>query len=398
MRIGVYVGNQRPEVGGGYTYVADLLDAFLNKAAASDHHYVILCTPDAAMAIHGRLYAPNISLAPVALPSRIGIGLIGFRSFSPLFRWLWRRPDAVERIARRHGIQMIWFVGVDAQAPPDIPYIATLWDLQHRRQPFFPEVSARGVWDKREQFYGHFLGRAAYCLTGTEAGKKEIVHFYQLEESRVRVLPLPTPAFALNPPPSGISVQDELGLDQEYILYPAQFWPHKNHINLILALKWLKSIHGWPLMLVLTGSDQGNLAHVRQVAEQAGVASQIRFPGFVSREQLTALYRNATALVFVSYFGPDNIPPLEAFALGCPVIASSVEGASEQYGEAVLSVDPSDPEAIGEAIWRLRSDSGLRQALISAGAARARRWTAHDYVDGLFKLFDEFAAIRRNWP
>ena len=60
----------------------------------------------------------------------------------------------------------------------------------------------------------------------------------------------------------------------------------------------------------------------------------------MKRPELIALYRHALALTFVSYFGPDNLPPLEAFALGCPVITSAIEGVDEQLGNAALYVNP----------------------------------------------------------
>ena len=264
-------------------------------------------------------------------------------------------------------------------------------------QPFFPEVSADGIWDKREQFHGYFLKRAAYCVTGTEIGKRDVQYLYQLAEPRVRVFPLPTPKFALDAPPSAIDVRSRFGINKDYVFYPAQFWPHKNHVNLILALKWLREQRGVDMELALSGSDKGNLSFIKQFATQQGLGKFVHFLGFVSEEELIALYRNAVALTFVTYFGPDNIPPLEAFALGCPVIASEVDGAREQYGDAAIFVDPSDPDGIGQAICKVRSDMKIRETIVKAGLVRARKWTSTDYVSKMFRLFDEFSVIRRNW-
>ena len=398
MQIGIFCDDVHPEAGGVNTCVSELLDAFLGMAAESGHQYVLLCTPTAANAIVQRVTAPNITVTTVSPSSLLARLLRRLKSYSPLLRMALRRiPDAVESVARRHNVQLLWYITGGIYECPDIPYIATLWDLEHRYQPFFPEVSAAGEWDAREQFYGYFLRRAAYCVTGTDVGKREIQYFYQLAEPRVRVFPLPTPTFALKAPESTIDVRARFGIDRTYIFYPAQFWPHKNHVNLILALKWLKEQKGLNFILALCGSDKGNLAFVKGFVEKQGMNDQVRFLGFVSKEELVALYRQALALTFVTCCGPDNIPPLEAFALGCPVIASTVRGAQEQYGDSVLPVKPSDPEAIGQAIWDLHSDERLRERLVKAGGERATRWTPADYVNGMFKLFDEFSAVRRNW-
>lgn len=397
VQIGIYFGDFLPETGGGYTYVADLLGALSEIATTSEHNFVMLCAPAAVHTMKLKLDAPNVKVVPVPSPSLAAIWLLGIKYFSPLFRLVWRRHSVVERTARLHDVQLLWFVGVGAYECPDMPYVATLFDLQHRFQPFFPEVSANGSWDKREQFYGYFLRRAAYCLTGTATGKREMLYLYQLAESRVRVLNLPTPKFALDAAPSALDVRSRLGIDREYIFYPAQFWPHKNHVNLILALKYLKEQRNLNIALALSGSDKGNLEFVKRFAEKEGMADRVHFLGFVSEGDLIALYRQAVALTFVTYFGPDNIPPLEAFALGCPVIASAVEGAREQYEDAVIYVDPSDPEVIAQAIWSVYSDKEMREKLVEEGFKRAKKWTSVDYTKAMFKLFDEFSTTRRNW-
>jgi glycosyltransferase involved in cell wall biosynthesis len=102
--------------------------------------------------------------------------------------------------------------------------------------------------------------------------------------------------------------------------------------------------------------------------------------------------------VYVTFFGPDNLPPLEAFALGCPTIASNVAGASEQLGDAALLVEAQDPNQIAAAIARLRTSPELRQQLIDRGYQRARQWTSKDYVKSVLTVLAEFEPIRRCWP
>jgi glycosyltransferase involved in cell wall biosynthesis len=134
-----------------------------------------------------------------------------------------------------------------------------------------------------------------------------------------------------------------------------------------------------------------------QRAEELNLSTQVHFLGFVPREDLLSLYHNAFALTYLTFFGPENLPPLEAFALGCPVIASNVSGAQEQLGNAALLVDPKDPNQIALAIKSLHEDISLRYTLIQRGLERAHRWTGKDYVKGVFSILDEFEPIRRCW-
>src|SRR5262249_3767166 len=112
---------------------------------------------------------------------------------------------------------------------------------------------------------------------------------------------------------------------------------------------------------------------------------------------LVALYRNAFVMTYVSLFGPDNLPPLEAMALGCPVIASNVSGSEEQLGDVALRVDASRPEAIAAAIKSVHDDPSLRARLVAAGSVRARAFTGDHFIRGVFEILDELVPFIRCW-
>ena len=258
----------------------------------------------------------------------------------------------------------MWFVGAEA-VQIDLPYMAIVWDLQHRLQPWFPEVSSGGTWRQRETFYGEYLRRATFIIAGTDAGRMEIERFYQVTSNRIKILPHPTPAFTLNAKESDVAgVLKKYGLRSNYLFYPAQFWSHKNHVNLLLAAAALKREHQIDLPVVFVGSNKGNEEYVREFAAQLQPAIDVAFLGFVPVEDLVALYRGAFALAYVTFFGPENLPPLEAFALGCPVIASDVSGAREQLGDAALFVDPRNPIEIAGPSNNAHDDDNLRRTLI----------------------------------
>src|SRR5262249_3146129 len=145
------------------------------------------------------------------------------------------------------------------------------------------------------------------------------------------------------------AVAAKFKLHQPFVLYPAQFWPHKNHANLVMAIADLAR-RGHRFGLALPGSDHGNRKHVEDLVKREGVQDLVRFLGFIDRSDLVALYREAAALAYVSWCGPENFPPLEAYALGCPVVASKIPGAEEQLGDAAQFCDPGSPSDIANAI------------------------------------------------
>ena len=282
--------------------------------------------------------------------------------------------------------------------PASVPYIATVWDLQHRLQPFFPEVSAGMNWAERERHFASCLPRASRIVVGTQTGKNEVVAFYGVPPENVAVVPLPVANPDLIPDDEGhVDVREKYGVQNDFLFYPAQFWPHKNHVNLLLALDYLNRNDGVALDLVLTGSDKGNLAHVSRVIDELGLSSRLHTLGFVPKADVHGFYREAMALVFPSFFGPDNIPPLEAFAQDCPVIAARVAGAEEQLGNAALFFDPADPADIARAILAIHRDETLRTGLIRNGRHIVSNRSPQAYVEQICAILDDMARVRRCW-
>jgi glycosyltransferase involved in cell wall biosynthesis len=411
MKVALFISdNQVPSVGGGYTFQSQLIDAVLKLNSESKHTFIFY-TSEKRVLDPDLLYSSNISsysekIDRAWIKSRL---LIAKRHVSYqlnlkstyLHKMIlysigkWREVKILKSL-RENQIDLTLSFVPNCPAV-NYPYIVTVWDLQHRLQSYFPEVSAFGEWENRENNYSKILNRAAIIITGTEIGKAEIERFYQIPAERIKVIPLFTPQFILNPCQENEAVSSKYDIPDRYLFYPAQFWPHKNHVGLLLAIKCLKEKYNLEFPLVLVGSDQGNEAYVREIVAKLDLSKQVYFLGFVPQSDMPQLYQNAFALTFLSFFGPDNLPPLEAMALGCPVIASNVSGASEQLQDAALLVDPKQPEEIAIAIKSLLEDATLRRNLIEAGLLRATRWVADDYIREIFSVLDDFEAIRRCW-
>ena len=396
MHVAAVVTGFEAQAGGGHTFENEILGALKAAAASSQHRFTVLCRPDSKLALSEMLAGSGIAVETV--PRASGrIATMIYREIEAA-RAHWRRPSDIDRVAVPLGIQFVWFLGAQPERT-DIPYMAVVWDLQHRATPWFPEMSAKGIWDSRDAVHRWFLQRASKVVTGTKVGAEQIQSFFQVPAENILTLPHPTPAYVTASPAldAKSEIVKRLGLTEPYLLYPAQFWPHKNHVNLLLAVAQLKR-EGLPVFLALPGSDKGNRAFVTDIAAREGISELVRPLGFVERGDLVELYRHALALSYVSWCGPENLPPLEAFALGCPVIASRIPGSDEQLGEAALFCDPGDPGSIASAIRKLHDDKNMRSRLVEAGFVRAKRFTPADFVNGVMGFLGEFESIRRCWP
>jgi len=401
MKVGVFLSDINKTAGGGYTFESDIIEAFCALVEINRHDFVILTKSNNIKELEVKSRHKIIEIITIPGSAQIlnrlskGLRRIG-NIISPLHSEK-IFPNHFDNLIRKNGIQLLWFP-TPVFEETDIPYIFTLWDLEHIIKPFFPEVSARGEWENRNMNYSKLLKRAAVVIVGTKIGAEEIERYYQVPTERIRVLPLPTPAFALNPKKAlDISVRKKLNIPDKYLFYPAQFWPHKNHANLLHAIYILKEKYSLSIPVVFVGSDKGNKTYILKIIDEMGLSKQVYLLGFVTQNDLIELYREAFALIYVSMFGPDNIPPLEAFALGTPVIAANVQGAEEQLGDAAVLVNPRIPEEIADAIYSFYLDPDLREKLIKKGRERALRWSAHEYVRSIFSIIDELEPIRRCW-
>jgi glycosyltransferase involved in cell wall biosynthesis len=284
----------------------------------------------------------------------------------------------------------------------DIPYVMAVHDLQHRLQPEFPEVSAHGEWHIREHYYRNACRYATMILVDSEVGKEQVLHYYGwlgIDAERVQVLPF-LPASYLRPDITGNEAQRvraKYWLPERYLFLPAQLWPHKNHARVIQALALLKQ-HGLRVPLVCCGSAadsfrQAALADVHELVRNAQIQDQVQFLGYVPDRDMIGLYAAADALIFPTFFGPTNIPPLEAWIMGCPVITSDIRGMREQMGDAAILVDPRSVEAIAAGIERLWQDPYLRTTLIERGRARAASYTPQHYSRRLKEIVEQAKAL-----
>ena len=239
--------------------------------------------------------------------------------------------------------------------------------------------------------------RATVILADSEMGKQDILRFYgELGVSPDAIVALPSiPPYYLAQEVDAdraAAVRERYGLPERYCFYPAQFWPHKNHISLVEALGELRR-RGLVVPFALAGGHSGALRErayneAMTAAERLGVRQQLHLLGYVPDEHMGPLYAGAVALVMPTFFGPTNIPPLEAWAFGCPVLTSEVPGLRDQAGDAAIYADPRSPGEIADGIERLWTDERLRARLAAAGRTRLAESTPELHRRRVVEILD----------
>jgi glycosyltransferase involved in cell wall biosynthesis len=271
-------------------------------------------------------------------------------------------------IAERSDADLIHFPIQDAFLT-ELPSIYQPHDLQHLHHP---EFFSRWELERRERIYRTHCARARMVVAMTSWGKRDLLSSYGLPEEKVRVVPWGSVLWEYpEPSPADLDrLRETLSLPDQFLLFPAQTWPHKNHETLLEALALIRDREQIAIPLVCPGKRTRHFAHLDERMRELELSDTTLFPGFVSPTELRGLYELATALVFPSRFEGWGLPVCEAFSAGLPVASSSATGLPDLVGDAGLLFDPDDAEQIADRVLLLWRDAELRRTLASRGVER----------------------------
>jgi len=248
--------------------------------------------------------------------------------------------------------QVVHFPFTVPVPPParGVGFVQSLLDVQHLD---LPHLFSRPELLYRRRFYEGAAAKADIVITISEFARTRMVELLGIAPDRIRVAPLGVDASAY--------VAND-GPREEFVLYPARGWPHKNHARLIEAMTILRAERPG-LRLVLTGGGLDTLG---------ALPDWVEVKGLVSTDELRDLYRRAAVMAFPSLYEGFGLPPLEAMASGCPVAASNAGSIPEVCGDAAVLFDPYSPESIADGIDTALELGG---AGFSRGVAQAAAFT-----------------------
>jgi len=344
----------------------------------------------------GRILGPDRA---GRLASRVRRGLDRDRErFDPEYRV--RQNQTLGKWIARSEVDFLVFPAPQTHAfESGLPYVMAVHDLQHRLQPEFPEVSADGERDAREYLFRNGVEHALTVLVDSEVGREDVLEYYGelVSPEHVKVLPFLPPPYLdkVGAAKKAPEVRDRLGTPERYLFFPAQFWPHKNHLRVVRALARIRAERRVDVHVVMSGSTTADplrasvLAKVRQTADEEGVSDLIHVVGYVNDDVMAPLYAGSLGVLLPTFFGPTNIPILEAWAFGVPVLTSDLRGIREQCGDAAILADPTSVAAMAEGIHSLWSDEGRRRRLVSAGTKRLAQYGRGDYVARLSAIIED---------
>lgn len=280
---------------------------------------------------------------------------------------------------------------------PLVPMVSVIYDLQHKTYPqFFAEAEVT----HRNRMLEEACRFCSAIAVISDYVRETVLKQGLIDPERVKAIHIRMPhRFSQPSPPEGDTIARYGLAAHSFLLYPANFWPHKNHEMLLVAFQEARrSRIPREIKLVLTGAPSARMDELKQTVQAFGLAEHVCFLGFVPDDDFQAILRGAIGLVFPSLYEGFGMPVIEAMAAGCPVACSAGTSLREVANGAALMFDPRRPGDIARAIVALCTDGRLCEELVAKGYERARSLSkTHEMAQEYWDLFETASGrVRHN--
>ena len=295
--------------------------------------------------------------------------------FRPPVRNIFWHQAQLPDLVRQHGIDVLHIPSYRRllwRKPCRL--VATIHDLAPFRVP--------DKYDWKRMLYGRVIARRLahrqhQIIAISQNTANDLMSFFRLPTSRITVIynGIEHERFSPGSAEEAQKKWAQRNLRSPFFLYVARLeHPGKNHVRLISAFEEFKAATKSDWQLVLAGSDWHGADAIHAAIRQSPFVADIHCLGFVPDSDLPELYRAAGAFVYPSLYEGFGMPPLEAMACGCPVIASACGSLGEVLGDAAAIVQPEDIHTIAKQLYIVATDSAVRNRLRAAGLAQAHKF------------------------
>ena len=292
-------------------------------------------------------------------------------SKSPLNRFWWSM--GLPKYIRKHQIQVFHGTNFEVPLTGKCPSVITIHDLS---MVLHSQTHERRRVRRARKRLPLMTRAATMVVTPTEVVRQELHEHLQIPLDRIVTIPeAARSAFRRQDSTRTDIVRKRLKITDPFVLYVGTVEPRKNLLNLIKAFEQVLSECDFSLQLVIAGRKGWMVDNLFRHVKRSPAAEQIIFTGYLSDDDLCALYSSCALFVYVSLYEGFGLPPVEAMACGAPVIASRIPSLCETVGEAALLVAPTDVQELAHNIRSLLQNEDLRTQLARKGFQRSSELT-----------------------
>ena len=248
--------------------------------------------------------------------------------------------------------------------------LSTIHDLMHKYESHFDEYDVNTI-KNRDLHYQSICNKCDGILVDSKLGQNHVLDSYKVKKNQLHILPFVVPKYILKR--TKLNIKKIFKIKKKYFFYPAQFWEHKNHINVVEAFSYLQKENN-DFVLVFCGAKKNFFRKVKDKVEEKRLLKHILFLGRVDDKFMRPLYENAELTIFASSCGPTNIPPLEALSVGSPLICSNAYSMPLQVKNSALFFDPNNSRDLFKKIKILIRNKKLKIKIIKEGKKTIKKY------------------------
>jgi glycosyltransferase involved in cell wall biosynthesis len=292
-------------------------------------------------------------------------------TINPIIRQWWK--SGLPRFLRKNHVDL--FHGTNFKLPlkAECVTVLTIHDLS---QLLHPDTHESKKVAATRLTLPATAAAATLIITPTELVRAEVHEHLGIPLEKIVVVPeaardcfQPLEDQATKPP------RQKLGIGEEFLLYVGTLEPRKNLLTLVKSFETMAQQNAKHLQLVLAGMRGWMVDDLYDYVKRSAFSKRIIVTGYLSDDELRALYSSCTVFVYPSRYEGFGLPPLEAMACGAPVVASHIGSISEVLGQAALLVDPVDVRALTDSIRSLYNNRAKRQELAKKGIERSAQFS-----------------------
>jgi len=298
-------------------------------------------------------------------------------------------------ILKREGVSLLFCpMTAPSFCEAGIPTVSLVYDLQH---VFYPYFFTEEELAHRNNFYNQLENKADFIICISSFTRDTVIEKLQIPPERVISIPICVHN-RLNRPGKDIML-DTLRKyklqEMKYFIYPANFWPHKNHKMLLTAFNiFSHNCAEHDFHLVFTGATiDDNARVIEDAVKQMAIADKVHILGYLSEEELASIWSGAYSLIFPSLFEGFGIPLLEAMFFEKPILCSNSTSLPEVGGDAVIYFDPRRPDEIAAAMESILIDKRLYDTLVLKGKERIEKFSFEHMVDNYMSVFNDVSLV-----
>ena len=274
-----------------------------------------------------------------------------------------------EKFLERNKIDLIIFLGCSRLSLfcNKINYVTYIYEFHHLFRPDLPEYKEWSDFDFREDLLINNVKKSLSLIVDTKKKSDDLIKYYNCDEKKINVIPL-TPNISKtekNSKKSGFkNIENFVNNKKKYFFYPAQYWSHKNHYYILLALKSLKEKYKKNIDFVFTGYKKNNFTYLKNKVTEFGLTEQVIFFEYLNDEEITFLYQNCEAVVMPSLVGYSSLPLYEAFYFEKPIFYSK-NLLDKSLQKFVNEIDLDNPEDLSEKIIKFNENIDLLEEKVT---------------------------------